>query len=175
MAASTLQVGDVVLTGVESQGIVSLAIKLGQRLRGFNAAERRFSHAALVIGTDGTIAEAEAKGVVKSHISKYQAGDYVVIHTHVDAHDRKQVLTYADAVLGARTRYGFVTFAGLAFYCLTGGQICLQQAGTAICSGFVCDALTRAGHVWPRPPFSMMPAGIARHFSVGGDARGSSR
>lgn len=172
---SAFQVGDVVLTGAKSQGIVSLAIKLGQRLRGYTPAERRFSHAALIIGTDGTIAEAEAKGVVKSHISKYQDGDYVVIRTQVDAHDRKQILTYVDAVLRERTRYGFVTFAGLALYCLFGGQLCIQQAGTAICSGLVCDALTRAGHVWPRPPYSMMPAGIARHFSVGGDVRGAPR
>ncbi len=41
-----------------------------------------------------------------------------------------------------------------------------QRSGTAICSGFVCDALTRAGYIWPRPPISMMPADLARYFDV---------
>jgi hypothetical protein len=30
----------------------------------------------------------------------------------------------------------------------------------------VSDALTRAGFIWARPPFSMMPADLARHFRV---------
>ena len=49
---------------------------------------------------------------------------------------------------------------------MTGAQLCVQLAGTAICSGFVSDALTRAGLIWARPPFSMMPADLARHFKV---------
>jgi hypothetical protein len=35
-----------------------------------------------------------------------------------------------------------------------------------ICSVFVSDALTRAGYVWPRPPFAMMPADLALYFDV---------
>lgn len=159
-----VQPGDVVLTGKKSQGIVSLAIKLGQRLRGYPPECRQFSHAALVIGRNGTIAEAQAKGVVRAHLSKYHPDDYTIIRTGVGAHDQQQILTYADSVLQARTRYGFVTFASLALYCLTGAQVCVQKAGTAICSGFVAGALTRAGVVWPRPPFACMPADIAREY-----------
>jgi hypothetical protein len=59
-----------------------------------------------------------------------------------------------------------VTIFGFGLYCVTGGQICIQKAGTAICSGFVSDALTRAGYIWPRPPFAMMPADLARYFEV---------
>jgi hypothetical protein len=39
----------------------------------------------------------------------------------------------------------------------------------SICSGFVCAALTRAGFIWKRPPFAMMPTVLARHFDVRGE------
>lgn len=162
-----MQPGDVLLTGRKAQGIVSLAIKLGQRLRGYTPAERQYSHAALVLDTDGTIAEAQAKGVVYDHASKYAEGDYTVVSTGVDEHDRAQVLAFAHAVVAARTRYGFVTFAGLALYCLTGGTVFVERSGTAICSGFVADALTRAGVIWPKPPFACLPADVAREFLTG--------
>jgi hypothetical protein len=171
--ADAPQVGDFMLTGVKAQGIVSWAIKTGSWLRRYEKPYRRFSHTALVIGDDGEIAEAIATGVVRSPLTKYEQDDYVLVRTQVDAHDRSQLLEFAEAVLGARepgnkatTRYGFWTFAGLALYCVTGAQLCVQLAGTAICSGFVSDALTRAGFIWARPPFSMMPADLARHFKV---------
>jgi hypothetical protein len=165
-SAEDLRVGDFLLTGLKAQGIVSWAIKLGALLRGYPRPFRRFSHAALVIASDGTLAEALAQGVVRSPISKYAPADYAIVRTGVDEHDAHELLAFADAVLAARTRYGFATFVGLGLYCLTGAQVCIQQAGTAICSGFVSDALTRAGYVWPRPPFAMMPADLARFFDV---------
>ena len=158
--------GDFLLTGIKAQGIVSWAIKAGSLLRGFEAPYRRFSHAALVIDDRGTLAEALGKGVTRSPLSKYEAANYVLVRTGVQEPDRSQILDYAEAVLDARTRYGFWTIFGLGLYCLAGAQICIQRAGTAICSGFVSDALTRAGYVWPRPPFAMMPADLARYFDV---------
>jgi hypothetical protein len=163
--ASRLQVGDFLLTGVIQQGFVSRAIKLGALLRGFPKPFRRFSHAALVIGPD-TLAEALGQGVVRSPISKYAPANYAIVRTHVDPHDQAQVLAFAEAVLDTRERYGFMTIAGLALYCLSGSSICVQKAGTAICSGFVSDALTRSSFIWPRPPFSMMPADLAQYFDV---------
>jgi hypothetical protein len=170
-SAEGLRIGDFLLTGVKAQGIVSWAIKTGALLRGYPKACRRFSHTALVIDPDGTLAEAVAKGVVRSPISKYEPADYVIVRTQVDEHDARQVLAFAEAVLKARMHYGFATFAGLALYCLTGAQLCIQQAGTAICSGFVSDALTRSRFIWPRPPFAMMPADLAQYFHVGRDRR----
>lgn len=158
--------GDFILTGLKAQGLVSLAIKLGSRIRGYDKAYRRFSHTALVIDQQGTIAEAVSKGVVYSHISRFHEADYVVVHTVVDVHDQEQIVAFVDSVVQSKTKYGFGTFVGLGLYCLTGGQWCIQKAGTAICSGLVSDALTRAGHIWERPPYAMMPADLARHFNV---------
>jgi uncharacterized protein YycO len=166
------RVGDFILTGVKAQGIVSLAIKLGAWLRRYEKPFRRFSHTALVIDDDGTLAEAVAKGVVRTPLSHYHDDDYVLVRAGVDEHDAAQVVDFAEAVLEARTKYGFVTFVGLAIYCLTGAQLCIQKAGTAICSGFACDALTRAGFIWPRPPYAMMPADLAKYFDVRGEPSG---
>ena len=160
------RVGDFLLTGVRAQGLVSWAIKTGSWLRQFERPFRRFDHAALVVGEDGTLAEALGGGVKRTRLSGYEADDYVLVRTGVDEHDQEQILQFVEVVLEARTRYGFVTLVGLGLYCLTGAQVSVQRSGTAICSGFVCDALTRAGFIWPRPPFSMMPADLARYFDV---------
>jgi hypothetical protein len=110
--------------------------------------------------------------VKQRHLSKYEKDDYVVVRPEVVAHDQEQVLRFARSVLDEKHGYGFVTFLGLALYCLTGAQLCIQQAGTSICSGFVCDALTRAGFIWRRPPFAMMPADLAQTFDVRGEPGG---
>jgi hypothetical protein len=164
--ATGLAVGDFLLTGVVQQGLVSRAIKFGALLRGIPKPFRRFSHAALVIDADGTLAEALARGVVRSPLSKYAPANYVIVHTKVTGQDSEEVLKFAEAVLATRVRYGFVTIAGLALYCLSGTSLCIQKAGTAICSGFVSDALTRSTYIWPRPPYSMMPADLAQFFDV---------
>ena len=165
--ATELHVGDFLLTGVKQQGIISRAIKFGSLLRRYDRPYRRFSHAALVISADGALAEALAHGVCQNPISKYDPANYRIVRTHVDAHDQAQLLAFASSVLKSRENgYGYPTIAGLALYCLTGAQLCVQTAGTAICSGFVCDALTRAGYIWERPPFAMMPADLASHFNV---------
>jgi hypothetical protein len=87
--------------------------------------------------------------------------------------DRNQVLVFAHAAVAARERYGFVTFFSLALYSLTSRirwlpTLNLQQEGTAICSGFVCDALTRAGYIWPLSPYRMMPADISASWDKTG-------
>lgn len=154
--------GDIVLTGKKNQGIISLAIKVGEKLRRLPS---QYSHSALIVGTNGEIVEAQASGVRRSNVSHYAGADYDIIRTNVDSHDWEQIEAYVNAVLEVKTRYGVLTFIGLAIYCLTGARVCIQAAGTAICSGFVCDALTRAGIIWPRPPFAMMPGDIAQYFA----------
>lgn len=165
--------GDIVLTGKKAQGVVSLAIKLGSKLRyGLNSPHTKYSHAALVVGYNGELVEAQGRGVKRANISKYALKDYDIVLAHVDEHDRKQVVDFADSVVEAKTKYGVLTFIGLAIYCATAPlpfipTINVQGSGTAICSGFVCDALTRAGFTWQREPYVMMPSDIAAYFSGG--------
>jgi hypothetical protein len=230
MPHHTMNPGDIILTGIRAQGLVSRAIKLGSVLRfqpgvariaafvqllllavsvavaialdwsllgaaaaavialaagiasvwviatigqRSNAYWARYSHAALVtkVDSDGTVwlTEALARGVEERTFA-YQSGDYTHIPVAMNDEDRAQVLEFARAVVEAKTEYGFVLFATLAVYCLTtslpGPTFVLAQSGTAICSGFVCDALTRTGIIWDREPYWQMPADIAAHFAL---------
>ena len=165
MTTAAITAGDVILTGKKSQGAVSVAIKIGEALRGHRK-EARFSHCLLALDSDGTLIEAAAKGVRVTSVGALHEGDWEHIPVGVAEHDMRQIRVFCDAVLEARWKYGFATFAGLALYCLTGGQLCVQKAGTAICSGLVAEALTRAGVVWERPPYACMPADIYEHFKA---------
>ena len=160
--------GDILFTGRKAQGIVSLAIKLGQKLRhGFNSPYTIWSHCAIVVDAErGLIAEAVSSGVKINGMQKYRDGDFAVLHTgqHIDQRDMQQIMSFVNAVVDAKHKYGFWTFAGLAIYCLTGSKLCVQEAGTAICSGLICDAYTRSGVIWERPPYAMTPADIAKHY-----------
>jgi hypothetical protein len=133
----------------------------------------RYSHAALVTGyaADGGVllTEALAHGVVQRRFA-YVEGDYKHIPVRMSEEDRREVVAFARSVVQAKAKYGFVLFATLAVYCLTtslpGPTLLLSQSGTAICSGFVSDALTRTDIIWPREPYWQMPADIAEYFHV---------
>jgi len=61
----------------------------------------------------------------------------------------------------------FSTVAGLSLYAATGSKLCIQRAGSVTCSGLVCEALTRAGIVWARPPYACTPADISAQLQPG--------
>lgn len=169
MSSTVYKVGSIGLTGINSQGFISRLIKFGAWVGRYPPAARRFSHAFLVVDADGTIAEAVKKGVRTAHISKYDPADIQLVELDLDPRDAEQVRAFALDVLEHRWRYAFLTFAACGLNCLTGQirwlpTLSFALAQTAICSGFVCDALTRAGFIWAKPPAVMMPADLALHF-----------
>lgn len=138
----------------------------------------RFSHSALITGIarDGTVMVTEAvkRGVLEQPFH-YSDEDYVVIDTGLDDLSRLRAVEFATDVVTAREKYGFVAIFGLFLYCVTGTKLCMQWAGTSICSGFICNALGGLGpdgyrgklrYTWDRPPFSMMPSNLAAHFKI---------
>ena len=165
--------GDIILTGRKHQGIASSAIRLGSKLRyGFSSPYAVWPHCAIVYDAARNVScEAERLGIQLGDITERFGGDWHLIPTNVSEHDWPQVKAFLDSCLEAKWRYGFATAAGIGVYCLTSlvpflPTICFQKTGTAICSGLVCEALTRAGYVWDLPPYWMMPADIAAHFDV---------
>lgn len=170
-SATTLQTGDVVLT--HGDHWTSKMIRFGQRLR-FRGERRkyaRWNHVALVLDAEGNLGEALSDGVDKTHISKYEGSDYHLVRVECAPTDRDQIATFAQVVLDApqRTKYGWMTIVSLFFTLAFGSKIMIGKVGTAICSGFGSEALTRMGAVFPRPPAYMMPADLAEYFSVDGD------
>ncbi len=166
--AVRLQVGYFVLT--RSDHTVSKLIRVGQALRyrwmskprgRLTPSQRRathWNHAALVLDSKGRIAEALGSGVVERNLSKY-TDDYIAVPFWVNPIDREQIVAFAESVMAARWRYGYATIASLALV-VTGSRLAFERPGTAICSGFVAEALTRAGVIFPERPYRMMPADL---------------
>jgi len=170
-SATALQTGYIVLT--HGDHWTSRLIRFGQRLR-FRGTRRkyaRWNHVALVLDANGTLAEALSDGVDETNISKYEGSDYHLARVECAEADRQQIAAFAQAVLGSknRTKYGWLTIVSLFFTLAFGSTIMVGKIGTAICSGFASEALTRAGAIFPRPPAYMMPADVAEYFSVDGD------
>lgn len=164
---SSIRRGDVVLVSGQGRGLASASIMLGAKLRyGLRSPHARYTHAALIYDAPSQdpnailIVEATARGGVhKAFLAKYQSSGKIVA-TRVGDHDWRQVRSFLDDVLRAREGYDWLTYVGLTLYDLTGTRLCLQTAGTATCSGLVCDALTRAGFIWSRPPYACTPSDI---------------
>lgn len=167
-SASELKTGYVVLT--HGAGWTSKMIRFGQRLRfrGPRWKYARWNHAALVLDAEGNLGEALSAGVVRTKLSKYEGTDYHLVRTQCAQADRDQIAEFAVAVLDApqRTKYGWFTIFSLFFTLAFGSTIMFGKIGTAICSGFVSEALVRTGAILPRPPAYMMPADLAEYFSV---------
>jgi len=167
-SAGELHTGYIVLT--HGSQWTSKMIRFGQRLR-FRGERRRFArwnHVAVVLNANGDLGEALSDGVVRTHISKYEGTDYRLVRVECGDEDRDQIAAFASAVLDApqRTKYGWLTIASLFFTLGLGSKIMVGKVGTAICSGFASEALTRMGAIFPRPPAYMMPADLAEHFST---------
>ena len=162
--AEGMREGDFLLT--HDKNIIGWLVRFGQRLR-YEEHYARWNHAVLVLSEDGRIAEALSMGVVENHISKYQGEDYYLVRLRdVSDEDRKQVVAFARSVLDSpdRTEYGWPTFASIILMLLTNSRWVFGMVGTAICSGFVAEALVRTGAIFEKPPGHMMPADLAKEY-----------
>ncbi len=179
--------GDIILT--HSTFWAGRIIRFGQRLRWRGARKwaAHWNHCALVVEGDSItdrrsypnggemyvlrpawIVEALGNGVERTCLNKYDDTEYAVVHMEVDAYplDTEQVLEFAHSVLSKRTHYGYWELLSLAGTLLTPKFLNFSTPGTMICSGFVAQALTRAGIIWAVDPTYAMPADIAEQFLV---------
>lgn len=153
-----------------------MSIAVGTVLRyGPGTPYAEWTHVALVYeapsqdpDTIRIIEATQPGGVHRAFLSKYAGRKRKIIHTDVQEHDWAQVRDFLDRVLDARESYDLVAYLGLTLYAVTGTKLCIQEAGTATCSGLVCEALTRAGFIWSRPPYACTPADIAADLDVEG-------
>ncbi len=85
------------------------------------------------------------------------------------------MMAFADSVLNTddRTEYGWPTILSIILTLLTGSRLVFGMAGTAICSGFVAEALVRAGEIFDKPPSHMLPADLASHYEIEDRTRSS--
>ncbi len=76
------------------------------------------------------------------------------------------MMAFARSVLDSpdRTEYGWLTIASIILTLLTSSRFVFGMVGTAICSGFVAEALVRTGIICEKPPSHMMPADLAKMY-----------
>jgi hypothetical protein len=140
-------------------------VYLGQRLR-YPESLARYTHAALVSDRDGGLIEATWRGVMRTHLSKYEGDEYVFVRVRSVPWDRAQALLFAESVADERYGYGYLGIVAVALWLLTGTRLWFGLSGSVFCSALVAEALTRSGFVWPKPPSMMLPADLAAYFGV---------
>jgi len=157
--------GDFILTHGKSW--TSRLIRFGEGLR-YAGAERKFArwnHAAIFVDAEGNIVEALGAGVQKRNISVYKDTEYHLVRLeNVSDDDRRQECEFALHCL--RDRYGYLTIVSIGLSLLTGSKLGFGVDGQEICSALLARALERTGEIFPRDPWHMMPADLAKYFEI---------
>lgn len=172
------QPGDLLYT--RSTGVVGGLIRFGQDVRyhGWRAAAGRAvmrplpdvddptwgNHTAVVV--DGSIIEAEARGLTRSPITKYGVTNSLVlpltkILPGVTDTDRRRVVAFCEHELALHDGYSWLGIASIVAQLITPARLDVSWDGTMICSAFAARAWEHAGAVLPyRSPYTVMPADL---------------
>jgi uncharacterized protein YycO len=169
------QPGDFILSHGDT--FICHFIRVGQSLA-FWGRDRKYtwwSHAAMIVSPQGDLIEAVGGGVRRSHLSEYTATDYhmVQLNALASVHDRAQICRYAEWSLGQE--YGLATNIIIIISVLTGSRLTFGFDGQSVCSGLVARALERGAAIFDRSPSHILPADLAKYFSVEPPAKGSSK
>jgi hypothetical protein len=137
---AAFQPGDFVL--VKSKTFQAKLIRFGQWIR-FRGDDRRYigwSHAAMIVGADGSLVEAVGTGVRRMNLSHYQDTEYAIVNIDalVEPPDRAEVVAFAEWCLDER--YGYLTILSIALSMLTGSKLIFGIDSQNVCSGLVARA-----------------------------------
>ncbi len=137
-----------------------------RRFTGVDAPFAHWSHAALVVGTDGSLVEAESMGVVRSPISKYHDGEYHLVRlgSELSASGRAGAVSYAEGQVGQA--FGYLSLLGAGIHLIFGTPMRWMRKNHQICSGLVTRALQRGGLVPQLDPVLTLPADLAKVFDA---------
>jgi uncharacterized protein YycO len=145
-------------------GLISQAEK--RRFRGVDEVYAHWSHAAIVVESDGTLVEAEVMGVVQSPISRYRDDEYHLVRLGPDflPENRERSVAYATKQVGQG--FGYLAMLGAGGYLLFGSPLRLVRRNHLICSGLVVRALQEGGMVPDLDPDMTLPADLAKAYGV---------
>jgi hypothetical protein len=157
--------GDIVL--VRGTGWLGKTIRFGLRLRYRSNEERAlayWSHAGIIVNTQGHLIEVVPSGVVLNRLENYRAQEYHYVYLDLSAADRARASSYAYSCL--RQKYDRLGFVLLTLATLTGEWFEVPERGKQGCVALIARALQRAGLRFVRRPTDMTPADLARNFGV---------
>lgn len=161
---TTFNPGDFFLVCDWNEDFLGRLIRAGERAQFGNVDASRWSHSGMIVSTAGDIVEAEAVGIQRNNISKYDAADLYVVHPQ--ASDEQRSLAVAQAISYVGDSYGIVDFISLAFQCVFGWRLTLVLDDQFICSGLVSRCTEKYIVGYPKSPENMMPAALAFYWKV---------
>jgi uncharacterized protein YycO len=137
-----------------------------RRFRGNDAIYAHWSHAAIIVGSDGELVEAEIMGVERNPISRYRDDEYHVVRLGPDflPDDRARTVAYAVGQVGQA--FGFLAMLGASLYLLLGVPVRLMRHNHQICSALVVRALQHGGQAPNLDPELALPADLARLYDA---------
>jgi cell wall-associated NlpC family hydrolase len=164
--ASDLQPGDFILAQRHRPISTLISVAERRRFRGRDSAYAHWSHCALVVDRTGQLVEAEARGVVAGHISKYRDDEYhvVMLGPGFVPGDRDKAVAYALSQVGAA--FGYLAALGAVLFLLLGLPFRMMRRNHQICSGLVTRALQMGGLLPEFDASRMLPADLAKAFDV---------
>jgi uncharacterized protein YycO len=163
-SATDFQPGDFILT--HRKHLMSRLIRVAQKIRGRERKYSYWSHAAVIIDQEGTLVEAESKGVITSPLSKYHPEEYQLVRLgdSADARDREQVVAFARSVIGQP--FGFLDMFSVGLSLLTGAKLNISYESHLMCSALVAKALERTSALFDDEAAHMLPADLARYYGA---------
>ena len=157
--------GDIVL--VRGTGWLGKSIRFFIRMRCRRDGDRalaHWSHAGIIVSSQGHLVEVVPKGVVLNRLENYRAQEYHYVYLDLPAADRARASGYAYSCL--KQKYGRLSFVLLALTILTGDWFKVPDSGQQGCVALIARALQRAGVTFERRPTEMTPADLAKNFGV---------
>jgi uncharacterized protein YycO len=145
-------------------GLISQAEK--RRFRGADAEYAHWSHAAMVVASDGSLVEAEVMGVVRSPISRYRDDEYHLVRLGAEFQPDSRERSVGYAVKQVGQAFGFLAMVGASVYLLCGLPLRLMRRNHQICSGLVVHALQEGGMLRDLDAGLALPADLAKAFDV---------
>jgi uncharacterized protein YycO len=159
--------GDFILTHRRRRltpALISLAQR--RRFRGPARAFAHWSHAALVVGSDGTLVEAEGTGVTSSPMSKYHENEYHLVRMDGLLDAGQRAVAARAAIRWTGEGFGYLVLLSLLIWLLTGIPVRWRRREHQMCSGLVARALVLAGQRFDRDPAFMLPADLAEAYQA---------
>jgi hypothetical protein len=165
--AEVFEPGDFLL--VASKGFGGFLIRVGQFLR-FRGEDRKFvkwTHAALIVDTDGTLIEAVGSGVREASVKDYRKPDYLVVRIIASPENRAEIVAFARWALERRAKYNRLATVSIGLSMLTGSKLAFYIEGRFVCSGLVARALERSDRIFDRDPAHIAPGDLVKYYLTG--------
>ena len=157
--------GDFLLVCDWTENFIGSLIRAGERVWYGNTDFARWTHSAMIVGYQGELVEALAKGVERSNISKYADADFVVVHPlDVTPAQRALAVACAEAMVGET--YGYVDYLGLVPRAIFHWNLSVHAGNAPICSELVARCTEKYIAKYPWSVEEIMPASLAAYWQV---------